>query len=89
VDSHGNLVVAVSGFGNNPGTWARVEVVAATTGRFYGQAMTARHIYPVAGDGTAGSAATVARPATPTSTSRPASQPAVRGCWSPATGGSG
>jgi hypothetical protein len=51
VDSHGNVVIAVSGFGVNRSTWARVEVVAATTGTFYGQAMTARHIYTVAGGG--------------------------------------
>ena len=54
VDSHGNLVIAVSGYGVNRSTWARVEVVAATTGTFYGQAMTARHIYTVAGGGITG-----------------------------------
>ena len=32
----------------------RIRVVAAATGTFYGQAMTARHIYTVAGDGTQG-----------------------------------
>ena len=32
----------------------RVRVVAASTGTFYGQAMTAGHIYTVAGDGTLG-----------------------------------
>ena len=32
----------------------RVRVVAARSGRFYGQAMTARDIYTVAGDGSAG-----------------------------------
>ena len=30
----------------------RVRVVAASTGTFYGQAMTANHIYTVAGNGT-------------------------------------
>jgi hypothetical protein len=47
VDGAGNLVIADQG--NN-----RVRVVAASTGRFYGRAMTAGHIYTVAGDGTAG-----------------------------------
>ena len=32
----------------------RVRVIAASTGTFYGQAMTARHIYTVAGGGTSG-----------------------------------
>jgi sugar lactone lactonase YvrE len=44
VDGAGNLVVAA---GENN----RVRVVAATTGTFYGVAMTARHIYSVAGGG--------------------------------------
>jgi trimeric autotransporter adhesin len=47
VDGVGNLVVTDSG--NN-----RVRVVAATTGTFYGQAMTAGDIYTVAGNGTLG-----------------------------------
>ncbi|HEY2578272.1 MAG TPA: hypothetical protein VGI74_18360, partial [Streptosporangiaceae bacterium] len=47
VDAAGNLVIADGG--NN-----RVRVVAAITGTFYGQAMTAQDIYTVAGDGTAG-----------------------------------
>ena len=47
VDGAGNLVIADDS--NN-----RVRVVAARTGRFYGQAMTAGDIYTVAGDGTAG-----------------------------------
>ncbi len=46
-DAAGNLVIADGG--NN-----RVRVVAATTGTFYGQAMTAGDIYTVAGDGTFG-----------------------------------
>jgi len=47
VDAAGNLVIADSG--NN-----RVRVVAATSGTFYGQAMTAGDIYTVAGDGMSG-----------------------------------
>src|SRR5205807_2967618 len=47
VDGAGNLVIADSG--NN-----RVRVVAASTGTFYGQAMTAGDIYTVAGTGTFG-----------------------------------
>ena len=47
VDSTGNLVITDSG--NN-----RVRVVAASTGTFYGQAMTAGDIYTVAGNGTYG-----------------------------------
>jgi trimeric autotransporter adhesin len=47
VDGAGNLVITDIGYN-------RVRVVAAKTGRFYGQAMTAGHIYTVAGDGTVG-----------------------------------
>ena len=47
VDSAGNLLIA--DYGNN-----RVQVVAATSGTFYGQPMTAGDIYTVAGDGTGG-----------------------------------
>ena len=47
VDGAGNLVIADSG--NN-----RVRVVAARSGTFYGRAMTAGHIYTVAGDGSGG-----------------------------------
>ena len=46
VDQQGNLVVAADG--------SRVMVVAAATGTFYGQAMTAGDIYTVAGNGTPG-----------------------------------
>jgi len=46
VDGSGNLVIADTG--NN-----RIRVVAETTGTFYGIAMTAGDIYPVAGGGTA------------------------------------
>jgi trimeric autotransporter adhesin len=45
VDGSGNLIFADSDNG-------RVRVVAATSGTFYGQAMTAGDIYTVAGDGT-------------------------------------
>jgi ribulose-5-phosphate 4-epimerase/fuculose-1-phosphate aldolase len=48
VDSGGNLLIADS---HNE----RVRVVAAITGTFYGQPMTAGHIYTVAGDGAKGS----------------------------------
>jgi trimeric autotransporter adhesin len=47
VDAAGNLVIADEGN-------SRVRVVAARSGTFYGQAMTAGDIYTVAGDGTAG-----------------------------------
>ena len=47
VDASGNLLVADEG--NN-----RVRLVAATSGTFYGVAMTAGDIYTVAGDGTGG-----------------------------------
>ncbi len=45
VDGAGNLVVADG---------SRLRVVAVSTGTFYGQAMTAGHIYSVAGTGAAG-----------------------------------
>ncbi len=47
VDHAGNLVIADE-FNN------RVRVVAASSGTFYGRAMTAGHIYTVAGEGTGG-----------------------------------
>jgi hypothetical protein len=47
VDGAGNLVIGDTGN-------ERVRVVAAATGSFYGQAMTAGDIYTVAGDGTEG-----------------------------------
>jgi hypothetical protein len=50
VDAAGNLVIADSNF--------RVRVVAAKTGTFYGQAMTAGDIYTVAGNGTRDSTST-------------------------------
>ena len=46
-DGAGNLLIADTR--NN-----RVRVVAASTGTFYGQAMTAGHIYTVAGNGHGG-----------------------------------
>lgn len=62
-DPAGNLVVADEAGG-------RLRLVAATTGTFYGQAMTAGHIYTVAGTGTQGFSgdggpATVARLSVP------------------------
>jgi trimeric autotransporter adhesin len=47
VDAQGNVLI------NDAGN-ARIRVVAATSGTFYGQAMTAGDIYTIAGDGTAG-----------------------------------
>ena len=47
VDAAGNLLIADQGN-------SRIRVVAATTGTFYGKAMTAGDIYTVAGNGTAG-----------------------------------
>ena len=47
VDGHGNLVIDDT---HND----RIRVVAASTGTFYGQAMTAGDIYTVAGNGTSG-----------------------------------
>ena len=46
-DKAGNLVLA-------DGASNRIRVVAASTGHFYGRAMTSGHIYSVAGTGTAG-----------------------------------
>ena len=46
-DAHGNIVIADQD--NNV-----IRVVAASTGTFYGQAMTAGHIYTIIGDGNAG-----------------------------------
>jgi hypothetical protein len=46
-DSNGNLLEADAGTN-------RVRLVAAKTGTFFGQSMTAGHIYTIAGDGTMG-----------------------------------
>src|SRR6516164_3385724 len=52
VDGAGNLVIADWGHNLQDLTrWARVQVVAASNGTFYGQAMTAGDIYTVAGSG--------------------------------------
>jgi hypothetical protein len=50
LDAAGNMVVATSG--DYPHGYIRV--IATRTGIFYGQAMTARHIYRIAGGGTHG-----------------------------------
>ena len=47
LDAMGNLLIATRNGG-------RIRVVAASTGTFYGQAMTARDIYTIAGGGTGG-----------------------------------
>jgi hypothetical protein len=47
LDNQGNLLIATRNGG-------RIRVVAAKTGRFYGRAMTAWHIYNIAGGGTGG-----------------------------------
>ena len=52
VDGHGNLVICDEGQAD--GTEARVRVVAAATGTFYGVPMTTGNIYTVAGQSTAG-----------------------------------
>ena len=51
VDRDGNLIIANQG--RQPGT-SRILAVAARSGTRYGQAMTAGHTYPVAGNGTPG-----------------------------------
>ncbi len=53
VDAAGNLLIADTRNG-------RVRVVAATSGTFYGQRMTAGHIYTIAGGGTGGNGGTAA-----------------------------
>ena len=63
MDAAGNLLIADS---NN----SRVRVVAASTGTFYGRAMTAGDIYTIAGNGTRGFPGTAARPPAPSSTAR-------------------
>ena len=51
VDRDGNLIIVNQG--RQPGT-SRILAVAARSGTRYGQAMTAGHTYPVAGNGTPG-----------------------------------
>jgi hypothetical protein len=66
VDAAGNLVVTDSGrpaFGGKPGFPAVVRVVAASSGTFYGQSMTAGDIYTVAGATTLGGPAAGRGPA--------------------------
>jgi hypothetical protein len=63
VDHAGNVVIADS-------SQRRVEVLPHATGTFYGRAMIAGHIYPVAGDGSAGLGGTGV-PATKTALSGP------------------
>ena len=71
VDAAGNLVL--SDERDN-----RIRVVAAATGTFYGQAMTAGDIYTIAGNGAAGaSAVTAARRPWPRSARRRGSR------WTP------
>jgi hypothetical protein len=48
VDHSGNLVIADN-------RYHRIQVIARRTGRFYRRAMTAGHLYTVAGNGTMGS----------------------------------
>ena len=47
VDGHGNVLIA-------DGSNNQIRAVAASTGRFYGRAMTAGHIYVIAGTGASG-----------------------------------
>src|SRR6266702_2444257 len=58
VDRHGNLLFADTGqdvFSNANGTdGTTVRVMAATSGTFYGRAMTAGDVYTIAGNGVAG-----------------------------------
>ena len=63
MDSAGNMVV---GDGNNN----RVRVIAASTGSFYGQAMTKGDIYTIAGNGTRSSFSGAGGPATERRTRR-------------------
>ena len=62
-DRAGNMLIADTG--NN-----RVRVVAVRTGRFYGRAMTANHIYTIAGNGKTGFSG-AGRPATKASVGQP------------------
>ncbi|HEX4091900.1 MAG TPA: hypothetical protein VHZ33_24570 [Trebonia sp.] len=56
-DRAGNLVLADNGENDRSGVVApSVRVIAAATGTFYGQKMTAGHIYRIAGNGRTGTA---------------------------------
>jgi trimeric autotransporter adhesin len=54
VDRSGNLVLADLGAWHDVGLAPSVRVIAGRTGRFYGQRMSAGHIYAIAGDGRLG-----------------------------------
>ena len=85
IDGAGNLVIADS-YPNVDISNNRIRVVAARTGTFYGQPMTAGDIYTVAGPGSAGtSPGTAARPPPPSWTIRTAWPWTGPGTWSSAT----
>jgi len=63
VDSSGNILVAAAdGQAGDPG--GHIRVIAAVSGTFYGQQMTAGDIYTIAGGGSRCAAGTAGRPAT-------------------------
>src|SRR6266699_65578 len=63
VDSSGNILVAAAdGQAGDPG--GHIRVIAAVSGTFYGQRMTAGDIYAIAGGGSRCAAGTAGRPAT-------------------------
>ena len=75
VDAAGNLLIADTGN-------SRIRVIAAATGTFYGQAMTAGDIYTIAGDRHRRvHRATAARPPAPNSTRRMASRWTAPATW--------
>ena len=78
VDGHGNVLIA-------DGSNNQIRAVAASTGTFYGQAMTAGHIYTIAGTGTSGYTATVAAPPPPNWTSARPRRWTAPGTWSSRT----
>ena len=84
VDANGNLVIA--DLGNN-----QIRVVAAASGTFYGQSMTAGDIYTVAGDGTAGVCRRRGRPLPAPSSTSPKAWPSTPTgtWWSPTTATTG
>jgi sugar lactone lactonase YvrE len=77
VDGHGNLVISTTGHGSQTPHWSRVQVVAARSGTFYGQAMTAGDIYLVAGGGPLIGKAANGQPATQAAIGRFVGQVAV------------